>query len=153
MRRQEEGEGDGRADGSQEAPLSPGGEVLVRVWQLTLSVTIGLLPSYQNTVKWSGASYNWLTFNICGNLEFIRPDICLCQPFTVKREVKSCYNPGVALHFWWPLKQTSASSTSRNINSKERESSRLQKRVFLRLRVKCSQLRWNITDDTTFHSK
>ena len=30
-RRQEEGEGDGRGDGSQEAPLSPGGEVLVRV--------------------------------------------------------------------------------------------------------------------------
>ena len=30
-RRQEEGEGDGRGDASQEAPLSPGGEVLVRV--------------------------------------------------------------------------------------------------------------------------
>ena len=30
-RRKEEGEGDCRGDGSQEAPLSPGGEVLVRV--------------------------------------------------------------------------------------------------------------------------
>ena len=30
-RRKEEGEGDGRGDGSQEAPLAPGGELLVRV--------------------------------------------------------------------------------------------------------------------------